>query len=171
MCRPVLRYIIVGPPPANIGLFLGQPIESDLRSPVSPLVGYVNSGVETILRPKITIIPSAVEGYCSPRVWRIFWSLRLPHKVVNCWWRLLKNCISSQAALHARWEARWPSPACRLCHHEDEDVFHFFVGCHHKWSFWQEALLFLSLDQFRPTQNDVWAAITGFHSLDAVPLS
>ncbi|CAO3634720.1 unnamed protein product [Mucor hiemalis] len=113
----------------------------------------------------ITILPFAVfDGYCSPRIWRIFWSLRLPHKVLNCWWRLLKNCISSQVALHARWETRWPSPTCRLCHNYDEDIFHLFVGCHHKWSFWSEALPFLSLDSLLPTSADVWAAIIGLHT-------
>jgi hypothetical protein len=119
----------------------------------------------------ITVIPFAVfDGYCSPRIWRIFWSLRLPHKVVNCWWRLLKNCISTQAALHARWDARWPSPNCRLCHEAVEDVFHFFVGCPHKWSLWSQAVPFLSLGFLLSTPDDVWAAITGFHTTAGAPI-
>jgi hypothetical protein len=109
-------------------------------------------------------IPYAVpENYMLPSLWKMFWALPLPHKVVTVWWRLLQGKIGYQSTLF-RWSSSlWSSSICRICRSEIETASHFFVSCFRKWPLWQEALNELSLNESFSTPESIWTAIYTLH--------
>ncbi|XP_060969090.1 uncharacterized protein LOC133036597 [Cannabis sativa] len=58
--------------------------------------------------------------------WRMFWNLKLPHKVKNFLWRGL-TCLPTLVALRSK--RVHVSSLCLLCNREDETVFHIMVSC------------------------------------------
>jgi hypothetical protein len=100
-----------------------------------------------------------------PSHWRTFWSLEMPAKAFTPWWRLLHGKIGHRSLLNSWMPSKCPSPLCALCG-EQEDLFHFAVGCVWKSIFWRDVLGLLSLVDQLPTDLDVWCALTSLSSLD-----
>jgi hypothetical protein len=105
-------------------------------------------------------------NYFSPLIWAYFWNIRLPHKVVTVWWRLLQDRIGYHETL-TRWNPQtWPSSICTICQAGNENNQHFFVSCNKKWAFWVVALEELKLTASFPTPDTVWTALYLLHSQD-----
>lgn len=132
------------------------------------------SAPDTSFHPRLNrivapcVLPS---GYCSPRVWRTFWTLALPHKVVTCWWRLLKDRIGTQSYFHNLNPQYWPSSSCKLCNAQIEDTHHFFVSCPKKWSLWQAASTHLGLAAVFTRQEELWCILISLHNLNGAPVA
>jgi endonuclease/exonuclease/phosphatase family metal-dependent hydrolase len=109
-------------------------------------------------------------GYCAPRVWRVFWSLSLPHQVITCWWRLLKNSVGTNGYFHSLSPTHWPSPICPICKTHTESTYHFFVSCSHKWSFWEAAIQKLQLEETLDSPESVWCILVSLHSITRHPV-
>lgn len=110
-------------------------------------------------------IPFAVDAqYLPPSLWKEFWALPLPHRVVTIWWRLLQDKISYQVTLN-RWNPEtWPSSICDICQALPESNQHFFVSCSKKWSFWQTVLEELTLGIDYPNPDSVWTVLYTLHN-------
>ncbi|KAI8326662.1 hypothetical protein EDC96DRAFT_581488 [Choanephora cucurbitarum] len=70
--------------------------------------------------------------------WKLFWSLPLPAKAFTPWWRLLHGTIGYASKLHGWNPHHFTLPLCPICGYASEALYHFFVDCGFKWSFWQQ---------------------------------
>ena len=61
-----------------------------------------------------------------------------------------------QKRLHRQQPEKFPSPICRICLKEEEDDFHFVVGCDRKWKVWKEASKELNLADQCSSKEKVW---------------
>ncbi|GAN05534.1 hypothetical protein MAM1_0094c05005 [Mucor ambiguus] len=54
------------------------------------------------------------------------------------------------------------SPACALCGHPTEELYHSVVGCLGKSLLWQDVVSLLSLQELLPSDVSIWLALTSF---------
>jgi hypothetical protein len=62
---------------------------------------------------------------------------------------------------------KYPSSTCRLCKKEDEDDYHFVVGCHLKWEAWKKGLdrvQYSSLSYIHTL--DIWQTLLLHHRIE-----
>ncbi|KAI8030035.1 Protein NRT1/ PTR FAMILY 5.10 [Camellia lanceoleosa] len=61
------------------------------------------------------------------KFWNLIWSLPVPPKVRNFWWRVCTNSLATKENLHHRHCA--PSPACPICGSCSESIEHLLFQC------------------------------------------
>ncbi|KAI8583895.1 hypothetical protein K450DRAFT_220485 [Umbelopsis ramanniana AG] len=54
---------------------------------------------------------------------------------------------------------KYPSPTCLFCKKEDEDEYHFVVGCQVKWEAWQNGLDLVQYPSSNMKPLDVWQTL------------
>ena len=72
--------------------------------------------------------------------WIISYKLQIFHEARSPWWKLLPDKLLHRNRLHTMDPIKYPSLTCSLCKKEDEDEYHFVVGCHLKWEAWKKGL-------------------------------
>jgi hypothetical protein len=92
--------------------------------------------------------------------WRLLWSLPLPARVFQHWWRLIHQAISIRPLLHAWYPNDHLSALFLLCGQVTGTYYHFAVGCPLKKSLLSLALSTLSLDRIFPYVDEIWKALT-----------
>jgi hypothetical protein len=92
----------------------------------------------------------------TKQAWEVFWRTIIPHAAGTPWWRLLLDKLPYQRRLHRQQPEKFPSPICRICLKEEEDDFHFVVGCDRKWKVWEEASKELNLADQCSSKEKVW---------------
>ncbi|KAI8372662.1 hypothetical protein EDC96DRAFT_572872 [Choanephora cucurbitarum] len=98
--------------------------------------------------------------------WKLFWSLPLPAKAFTPWWRLLYGTIGHASKLHGWNPHHFTSPLCPICGHASETLYHFFVNCGFKWSFWQQYFAERDMADKFTGPLTVWYALTAFSDPD-----
>ena len=98
----------------------------------------------------------------SPRCWKYFWRLPLPHSVLTPWWRLFQDSIGNRSKLFKWSNSLVSSPMCLHCQIIEESLMHLFVECHFKWAVWQFALFQYAPDLPRTiiTPSYIWNILT-----------
>ncbi|SAM06248.1 hypothetical protein [Absidia glauca] len=78
--------------------------------------------------------------------WKLFWRLPLPHKVRNCWWRLLIHKIPDRRSTRHAHQRSIDESVCQFCQAVIEDTPHMLFFCPRKRSFWQIARFTMQID-------------------------
>ncbi|SAM02760.1 hypothetical protein [Absidia glauca] len=76
----------------------------------------------------------------SPDQWSVFWSLTIPHRVRNLWWRLLLHKLPTRLRLVKFKIPQVTTPTCAICQETPEDDHHMVIGCPLKEDLWHRAL-------------------------------
>jgi hypothetical protein len=61
---------------------------------------------------------------------------------------------------------KYPSPVCPLCKEEDEDEYHFVVGCHLKWEAWKIGLDLVQHPSPLTQPLDIWQTLLLQHRIE-----
>jgi hypothetical protein len=99
--------------------------------------------------------------------WINWWKLPLVHEARSSWWRLLHDKLMYRKRLHSMDPIKYPSSTCPLCKKEDEDEYHFVVGCHLKWEAWKKGLDIVQYPSSSYIQPlDIWQTLLLQHRIE-----
>ncbi|KAH8553098.1 hypothetical protein BGW37DRAFT_415995, partial [Umbelopsis sp. PMI_123] len=92
--------------------------------------------------------------------WITWWKLPILHEPRSPWWRFLHD------KLHTMDVIKYPSSICPFCKKEDEDDYHFAVGCHLKWEAWRKGLDIVQYPSPYTQPLDIWQTLLLQHRID-----
>jgi hypothetical protein len=98
--------------------------------------------------------------------WIIWWKLPILHEARSPWWRLLHDKLLHRKRLHTVDPIKYPSSTCPLCKKEDEDEYHFVVGCHLKWEAWKKGLDIVQYPSSYSQPFDIWQTLLLQHRIE-----
>ncbi|KAI8359109.1 hypothetical protein EDC96DRAFT_596240 [Choanephora cucurbitarum] len=90
----------------------------------------------------------------------------VPTRAFTPWWRLLHGTIGYASKLHGWNPHHFTSPLCAICGYASETLYHFFVDCGFKWSFWQQYFAERGMADKFTGPLTVWYALTTFSDPD-----
>jgi hypothetical protein len=102
----------------------------------------VRSAYRALLQESGRINQSTSSGGGEYGFWKKLWKLKVPPKVRNFWWRVIKGYIPCRQVLKARHIERLDR--CRACG-EVESIHHALFDCTWAKLFWQEIRVVLSV--------------------------
>jgi hypothetical protein len=87
-------------------------------------------------------------------IWKLLWKCKIPPKVRIFAWKALSGGLATEANKRRR---HIPvSGVCRICGHEQEDVFHVLLKCPHATGLWAAMREVWSIPEWRGGGIDDW---------------
>ena len=118
------------------GIYVGEDkVEDFLIWPLSSLGSYsVQSAYCMLMEVENSVLPSSSSPLSEHTIWKKIWKLKVPKKVCNFLWRVVKDSLPTKLNLRLRHIPL--DDTFEGCNDQSESLLHCLWLCDQAWSVW-----------------------------------